>query len=153
MTKRKVKEEIKKPDIVLRTITFLIEWAKTNTKVCIIGLIVVLVLCFSLFGYSVYSKKQNDKVQFMLSQAISTFGESMASNSTEKLNVAETLFNSILNENNKKINVIAKLYLARIHYIKGKTEEAKKLYNEVVNQTDDTVIKSIVAQTLKQIEK
>ena len=104
MTKRKVKEEIKKPDIVLRAVAFILDWAKTNTKACVIGLIVVVVICSSLFGYSFYAKRQNDKVQFMLSQAIQTFGESTVSSSIEKLNVAETLFNSIINENNKKIN-------------------------------------------------
>ena len=79
MTKRKVKEEIKKPDIVLRAVAFILDWAKTNTKACVIGLIVVVVICSSLFGYSFYAKRQNDKVQFMLSQAIQTFGESTVS--------------------------------------------------------------------------
>lgn len=153
MTKRKVKEEIKKPDIVLRTIAFMLDWAKSNMKVCIIGLVAVILICSSLFGYSVYAKRHNDKVQFMLSQAIQTFGESTVSGSIEKLNIAETLFNSILNENNKKINIIARLYLARINYIKGKPEEAKRLYQEVQGQSDDPVVKSITEQALKQIDK
>ena len=153
MTKRKVKEEIKKPDIVLRAVAVILDWAKTNTKACVIGLIVVVVICSSLFGYSFYAKRQNDKVQFMLSQAIQTFGESTVSSSIEKLNVAETLFNSIINENNKKINIIARLYLARINHIKGKLEEAKRLYLEVQGQSDDPVVKSITEQALKQFDK
>ena len=128
---------------------------KLNQKfrIILIGLIAVVLICSSLFGYSVYAKRQNDKVQFMLSQAIQAFGESTVSGSIEKLNIAETLFNSILNENNKKINHIARLYLARINYIKGKPEEAKRLYLEVQGQSDDPVVKSITEQALKQFDK
>jgi predicted negative regulator of RcsB-dependent stress response len=153
MTKRKVKEEIKKQDIVIRTVTFTIDWIKNNTKACIVGLIIVFVICSSLFGYSFYAKRQDDKVQFMLSQAIQTFGESIASGSVEKMNIAETLFNSILRENHKKISIIAQLYLAKISYMKGKPEEAKKLYQEVQSQSNDPVIKSISERAIQQIDK
>lgn len=153
MTKRSIKEEIKKPDIVLRTVTFAINWIKNNAKACIIGLIIVFVIGSSLFGYSVYAKKQDDKIQFMLSQAIQTFGESMASGSIEKMNTAETLFNSILREKHKKIGVIARLYLAKISYMKGKPEEAKRLYQEVRGQSNDPVIISISEKAIQQIDK
>lgn len=153
MTKRKIKEEIKKPDVVIRTVTFAIDWIKSNIKGCVTGLVILFVICSSLFGYSFYAGRQNDKIQFMLSQAIQSFGESIASGSAEKMNVAETLFNSILKENNKKINIIAKLYLAKISYIKGKPEEAKKLYQEVWSQSNDPVIKSISEKAIQQIEK
>ncbi|MCX5817598.1 MAG: tetratricopeptide repeat protein [Proteobacteria bacterium] len=153
MTKRKVKEEIKKPDIVIRTVTFAIDWIKNNMKACIVGLIIVFVVCSSLFGYSFYAKRQDDKMQFMLSQAIQAFGESMASGSVEKMNIAETLFNSILKENHKKISIIARLYLAKISYMKGKPEEAKKLYQEVQSQSNDPVIMSISEKAIQQIDK
>ncbi|MCX5808047.1 MAG: tetratricopeptide repeat protein [Proteobacteria bacterium] len=153
MTKRKIKEEIKKPDIVIRTVTFAIDWIKNNMKACIAGLIIVFVICSSLFGYSVYAKRQDDKMQFMLSQAIQTFGESIASGSVEKMNIAETLFNSILRENHKKIGVIARLYLAKISYMKGKPEEARKLYQEVQGQSNDPVIISISERAIQQIDK
>ncbi|MEI6155422.1 MAG: tetratricopeptide repeat protein, partial [Deltaproteobacteria bacterium] len=103
--------------------------------------------------YSVYSKRQDDKVQFMLSQAIQTFGEFAASGSVEKMNIAETLFNSILRENNKKINAVARLYLAKISYMKGKPEEAKKLYQEVQSQSNDPAILSISEKAIQQIDK
>lgn len=153
MTNRKVKEEIKKPDIVIRTATSAIDLIKDNMKACIVGLIIVLVICSSLFGYSFYAKRQDDKMQFMLSQAIQTFGESIASGSVEKMNIAETSFNSILRENHKKISIIAKLYLAKISYMKGKPEEARKLYQEVQSQSGDTVVKSISERAIQQIDK
>lgn len=153
MTKRKVREEIKKPDIVIRTVTFAIDWIKNNMKACIVGLIIVFVICSSLFGYSIYAKRQDDKIQFMLSQAIQTFGESIASGSVEKMNIAETLFNSILRENHKKISIIAQLYLAKISYMKGKPEEARKLYQEVQSKSNDPVIKSISERAIQQIDK
>lgn len=153
MTKRKIKEEIKKPDFITGMLASIIEWVKNNMKACIIGLVILFVLSSSLFGYSLYANKQEDKTQFMLSQAIQTFGESVASGSAEQMNVAETLFNSILKENNKKINITAKLYLAKINYIKGKPEEAKKLYLEVQSQSGDPLIKSISEKAIQQIEK
>ena len=153
MTKRKVKEEIKKPDIVIRTVAFAVDWIKNNAKSCIVGLIIVFVICSSLFGYSFYAKRQDDKIQFMLSQAIQTFDESIASGSVEKMNIAETLFNSILRENHKRIGIIARLYLAKISYMKGKPEEAKKLYQEVQGQSNDPVIKSISERAIQQIDK
>jgi predicted negative regulator of RcsB-dependent stress response len=153
MTKRKIKEEIKKPDIVIRTVAFAIDWFKNNMKACIVGLIIVFVICSSLFGYNIYAKRQDDKIQFMLSQAIQTFDESIASGSVEKMNIAETLFNSILRENHKKIGIIARLYLAKINYMKGKPEEAKKLYQEVQGQSNDPVIMSISEKAIRQIDK
>ena len=153
MTKRKIKEEIKKPDIVIRTVAAAIDWIKNNMKACIIGLIIVFVISSSLFGYSVYSKRQDDKIQFMLSQAMQTFGEFTASGSVEKMNIAETLFNSILRENNKKMNAVARLYLAKISYMKGKPEEAKKLYQEVQSQSNDPAILSISEKAIQQIDK
>jgi predicted negative regulator of RcsB-dependent stress response len=153
MTKRKVKEEIKRPDIVVRSATFVIDWIKNNVKICIIGLVILLVVSSTLFGYSFYAGRQDDKIQFMLSQAIQSFEESVASGSAEKLNIAETLFNSILRENNKKINIISKLYLAKISYMKGKSEEAVKLYQEVQGQSKDPVIKSISEKAIQQIDK
>jgi len=153
MTKRKIKEEIKKPDIVIRSVTATIDWIKNNMKACIIGLIIVFVISSSLFGYSVYSKRQDDKIQFMLSQAIQTFGEFTASGNVEKMNIAETLFNSILRENNNKMNAVARLYLAKISYMKGKPEEAKKLYQEVQSQSNDPAILSIAEKAIQQIDK
>ncbi len=153
MTKRKIKEEIKKPDVILGTIASVLEWTKINKKACIIGLVIIFVLSSAVFGYSLYSSRQDEKIQFMLSQAIQTFGESVTSGSSEQLNIAETLFNSILNENNKKVNMIAKLYLAKINYMKGKPEEAKKIYQEVQTQSGDSIIKSISEKAIQQIDK
>ncbi len=151
--KNKVKQEIKRPDIVIRTFVFIIQWVRENLKICIAGAAAILIICVCVFAYTFYAKKQDDKVQYMLSQGIQGFEEFSATGNEEALKKAEDAMNKVINEKRKKTQSIAKLYLGKIYYIKGKTEESKKMYKEVQNESSEPVIKMLSEGALSYIEK
>ncbi|MCX5804878.1 MAG: hypothetical protein NT010_02245 [Proteobacteria bacterium] len=153
MAKNKIKQDIKKPDIVMRTFAYTIQWVRENLKLCIAGIAAILIICVCVFAYTIYAKKQDDKVQYMLSQGIQGFTEFSATGGEEALKKAEDAMNKVLNEKRKKTQSIAKLYLGRIYYLKGKIEESKKMYKEVQNESNEPVIKMLSENALNYIEK
>jgi predicted negative regulator of RcsB-dependent stress response len=152
MAKNKLKQDIKKPDIVIRTFTYAISWVRENLKLCIAGVVGILVICFSIFAYTMYERKQDDKVQYMLSQGIQGFAEFSATGNEEALKKAEDAMNKVVNEKRKKTRTIAKLYLGKIYYIKGKIEDSKKMYVEAQNESSEPVIKMLSEKALSYIE-
>jgi len=152
MAKNKLKQDIKKPDIVIRTFTYIIRQVRENLKLCIAGFVGILVICLCIFAYMLYEKKQDDKVQYMLSQGIQGFAEFSATGNEEALKKAEDAMNNVVNEKRKKTQSIAKLYLGKIYYIKGNTEESKKIYKEVQNESNEPVIKMLSERALSYIE-
>lgn len=153
MAKRKIKQEIKKPDIVMRTFAYAINWIKSNLKLSIAVTAAVLIVCFCIFAYTLYSKKQDDRVQYLLSQGIKSFAEYNTSGSEDALKKAEDAFSRTANEKRKKTQSIAKLYLGKIYYLKGKVEDAKKMYREVLSESSEPVIKMLSEKALSYIEK
>jgi len=151
--KNKVKQEIKRPDIVIRTFAFIIQWVRENLKICIAGVAAILIICVCIFAYTLYAKKQDDKVQYILAQGIQGFEEFRATGNEEALKKAEDAMNKVVNEKRKKTQSIAKLYLGKIYYIKGKTEDSKKMYKEVQNESTEPVIKMLSESALSYIEK
>jgi predicted negative regulator of RcsB-dependent stress response len=151
--KNKEKQDIKRPDIVIRTFAFIIQWVRENLKLCIAGIAAILIICFCVFAYTIYEKKQDDKVQYILSQGIQGFAEFSATGNEEALKKAEDAMNKVINEKRRKTQSIAKLYLGKIYYIKGKTEDSKKIYQEVQNESSEPVIKMLSESALSYIEK
>jgi predicted negative regulator of RcsB-dependent stress response len=153
MARRKVIQEIKRPDMVMRTFAFTINWVKANLKLCIAGAVAVLIICICVTGYTYYSRKQADKAEYLLSQGIRGYAEYNASGSEEALKQAEDAFNKTVSEKRKKSAVIAKLYLGRIYLAKGKTEEAKKMYKEAQSESSDPVVKTLSEKALNYFDK
>ena len=153
MARRTIRQEIKKPDIVMRTFAFAFNWVKTNLKLCIAGAVAVLIICLCVSGYAYYSNKQDDKGEYLLSQGIRSFAEYSASGSEEALKKAEDAFNKTVSEKRKKTAVIAKLYLGKIYFAKGKTEEAKKIYKEAQSESSDPLIKMLSEKALSYFDK
>jgi predicted negative regulator of RcsB-dependent stress response len=153
MTKRIVKKEIKKPDMVMRTFAASFNWVKANLKLCIAGAVALLIICICVTGYAYYSNRQDDKAEYLLSQGIRSFAEYSASGSEEALKKAEDAFNKTVSEKRKKTAVIAKLYLGKIYVAKGKTEEAKKMYKEAQSESGDPVIKMLSEKALNYLDK
>ena len=153
MARRKVIQEIKKPDMIMRTFAFTINWVKANLKLCIAGAAALLIICICVTGYAYYSNKQDDKAEYLLSQGIRSFAEYGASGSAEALKKAEDAFNKTVSEKRKKTAVIAKLYLGRIYFAEGKTEEAKKMYKEAQSESSDPVVKMLSEKALNYFDK
>lgn len=152
MAKNNLKQDIKKPDIVIRTFAYIFNRIKENMKLCIAGFAGILIICICIFAYTLYAKKQDDKVQYLLSQGIQSFAEFSATGSEGALKRAEDAMNKVVNEKRKKTQSIAKLYLGKIYYIKGKTEESKKMYREAQNESNEPIIKKLSENALSYIE-
>ncbi len=153
MTKRKVKAEIKAPDIVMRTLASSYAFIRTNIKLCIIALVVCLVIASSVYGFIVYERKKDDGRQYMLSQGLLSFEEYTATGKEENLSNAEKVFSKMAIENQGRISIVAKLYLAKIQYIKGKNDEATKLYKEVSQASSDPLVKSLADKAVAHLGK
>ena len=89
----------------------------------------------------------------MLSQGIQGFAEFNATGNEEALKKSEDTMNKVIKEKRKKTQSIAKLYLGKIYYIKGKIEDSKKMYKEVQNESSEPVIKMLSEKALSYIEK
>lgn len=153
MAKRKVKEDIKKPDAVMRFFGVAIDWVRGNIKICIIGLVIILILCSTVFAYMAYAKRQNDKIQYALSQGMQAFAEFSASGSIEKLNAAEAIFTDVIKQKGRESSLMAKLYLGNIMYIKGQSQEARDIYREVAGAAGNSLFKTLAEKGMEQIDK
>jgi hypothetical protein len=153
MAKKKIKEQIKKPDIVLRTIGAIGTFVKTHMKQCIVGLAAVIVIISSVYGYILYERKQDEKAQYVLFQGIRSFEQYSLTGKEGDLQQAESTFRKVAAGKQGKIYRIAELYLGKIEYMKEKNEEAKKFYREVMNGSSGIVLKTLSEKALQHIEK
>ena len=152
MVTRKARAEIKKPDFLLRTINNSYQFVKINVKLCVIGLALCLVIVSAVYGYVLYDKSKNDKIQYSLSQGIKAFDTYMATSKEDDLAKAEKSLKEVFGKKGNA-SFVAGLYLARIEYIRGKKEDALKLYKELLQRASDPDFKAIIEKAITQIEK
>lgn len=149
MVRNQLKED-RKPDILLVTIERVATLVRKNPKPFIMGLVVVVVVGLAIGAFSFYRSQQNEKAQFQLSQAMETLGEYMATQKEDALSRAETQFRDLTKGKPRGVSDIASLYLARITYLKGKSEEAKTMYAELASRASSPVVKQLAEQALKR---
>lgn len=153
MAKKQTKELIKKPDLLLKFIETAYFFIKTNLRNCIIGIVIFFIAALSVYGYIIYSQKQEEKAQATLFQGIRSFEDYNQTGKHESLTNAENVFQTLIKEKRGKAYHIAKLYLATIHSMKGKSEDAKALYQEILRDSPDTILKTLAEQALQGLEK
>jgi tetratricopeptide (TPR) repeat protein len=153
MAKKKIKEEIKKPDILIKTIESTVKFIRANLKLCIIGVAIFCIVSLSVYGYRLHEQKKNERAQLILFQGIRSLEEYSLNGREDDLKKAEDIFQKIVNEKQGKTYKIAKLYLGKIYYIKGKNEEAKKIYREILNDSSEIVFKTLSEKALQHIDK
>jgi len=153
MAKKKIKKEVEKTDFLLKAIDSVVTFIRNNMRLCIIGAIIVIVVCTGVYGYTYYEKKQHEKSQTILFQGIDYFEQYTLTGTEENLNKAEELLTVSTRERRGNIQRIAKLYLAKISYLKGKKDEAKKVYQELANAPSRDVIRMLAEKSLKQMEQ
>ncbi|OPY67537.1 MAG: hypothetical protein A4E57_02267 [Syntrophorhabdaceae bacterium PtaU1.Bin034] len=152
-TKKKIKEEIKKPDVLLTAFDRVTFWLKANMRTCIIIATIVVLAGLAGWGYAVYRANKDDKVQYLLSEGIRSFQEYSMAGKTESLAKAETTLKDVVRDGSSGIRDVAKLYLARIAVIKGAKEEARGLYNQILKNPSNDVVKRLSETGLQEIEK
>ena len=150
---KKKKEETKKPDILITAIESVIAYVKKNLRSCIIGMIIFFVAVFSVYAYTLYERKQDAKVQYILAQCIQSFDVYNLSGKQDALDNAEKIFQDIINVKRGRLSIIAKLYLGKVYYIRGKNEEAKKIYSEVSGSSSSPATRSLAEKALEHINK
>jgi predicted negative regulator of RcsB-dependent stress response len=153
MAKKQTKELIKKPDFLIVFVETAYIFIKNNLRNFIIGIVIFFVAAFSVYGYTVYSSKQEEKAQSTLFQGIRSFEEYSQTGKQESLTNAENVFQTLIKEKRGKAYQIARLYLATIYTMQGKTEEARALYREIMKNSPDTILKTLAEQALQGLEK
>jgi predicted negative regulator of RcsB-dependent stress response len=153
MAKKQTKELIKKPDFLIVFVETAYIFIKNNLRNFIIGIVIFFVAALSVYGYTVYSSKQEEKAQSTLFQGIRSFEEYSQTGKQESLTNAENVFQTLIKEKRGKAYQIARLYLATIYTMQGKTEEARALYREIMKNSPDTILKTLAEQALQGLEK
>ena len=153
MTKRKVKEELKKPDIVLAAIGLATTWVKQHLRLCIAGMALVVVIALALTGYKMYAAREDDKLQYQLSEAISAFQEYTTNGNDQALQKAESTFKVLSASQHKGLGEVAGLYLAKIYYAQGKTEDARSLYLDIKNRASNNTLRKLAETALQHVSQ
>jgi predicted negative regulator of RcsB-dependent stress response len=153
MARRKVVKEIKQPDVVQSAFKKVFDWIQTNKKNAIIMGVIVIVIGFSAWGYAVYQSSKDEKAQYALSQSIAAYGEYLGTHNPEALTRAEGAFKAVRDTYSGGTADVAKLYLAKIAVIKGQTEEAGKLYGELLKKSADNRLRKLAESALGQMNK
>lgn len=151
MAKKKVKNEIKRPDAVAKTMGYLTNIIRENPrKIGLYGAILLFVILV-IVGYNIYAKRVNEEVQQRLFTGINALSNYSLSGEEKDLKRAEAEFEYVVKKGQKNIKGIAKLYLGRISLIKGKEEEAKRIFKEIENGPYDPLIKSLSTNAIKSL--
>jgi hypothetical protein len=85
VTKRKVKEELKRPDILLAAIGYVVGWVKEHVRVCVIGAVALVAIALAVTGYKIYQANEDEKLQYQLTEGIRSFQEYAMNGSDEAL--------------------------------------------------------------------
>ena len=149
---KKKKEEIKKSDILITAIESVAAFVKKNLRSCIIGVIIFFLAAFSVYAYTFYERKQDEKAQYILAQGIQSFDAYNLSGKKDALDNAEKIFQDVVNEKRGRLSIMAKLYLGKVYYSRGKNEEAQKIYQDILNSASDSVTKALAETALEHIK-
>ena len=153
MAKKQTKELIRKPDFLLNFIETAYIFIQENLRSFIIGAAICIVAAASVYGYTLYSRSQEEKSQAILFQGIKSFEEYSQTGKQESLTNAENVFQSLVKEKRGKAYQIARLYLATIYSMQGKVDNAKSLYQEVIKDSPGTILQTLAEQALQALEK
>lgn len=153
MAKKKIKKEVEKTDILLKFVEIALTFIRKNMKFCIVGALIVIAICSGVYGYTIYERKQHEKSQALLFEGIEHFEQYTLTGKEENLNRAEELLTQTASQKRDNIQRIAKLYLAKISYIKEKKEEAKRIYEDLRHGPPGDIVTILAEKALKQIEK
>jgi hypothetical protein len=153
MPKKNIRQEIKKPDLFVTTFQSSVDWVKNNTKICIIGAVIVVVLGLAGWGYAAYRSNKEDRAQYLLSQGMRSYREYTLGQKNDALAKAEESFNKASREGSAGTADIARLYLARISAVKGMKNQAEAAYNELAAKSSSDVVRNLAQSSLNELKK
>ncbi len=149
---KKIKVETSKPDAVNTAFQYCVTWIRNNARTSITIGIVIVCLGLAGWGLAAFQASKDEKAQYALSQGIRNFEEYSMTGKGDGLSKAEENFTHLTKVGSSGIKDVAKLYLARIAIMKGKTDEAKTLYAEVAKNPSNDVVKKLSENALRNIQ-
>ncbi|MGD0230565.1 MAG: hypothetical protein ABSC19_09430 [Syntrophorhabdales bacterium] len=152
MAKKKIRDEIKKPDMLQSTVDDAVAWVKENRGTCIVAGILVVLIALSGWGYGAYRADRDERAQYTLYQGIRAFQEYTVNPKGDGLSKAEASFRKVTETGSGGLRDVAKLYLARIGVRKGMKEEARRLYGEIDRRPANNAVKILSESGLKELD-
>jgi hypothetical protein len=121
--KKKDKEIIHKPDMLLTLFTSTMQFIRNNSKQCIAGFVIFLIAIAAGYAYMLHLNSEYDKIQYKLTQGIQSFNEYNTSGKQEDIVKAESIFNEVAQKNKKQ-----SYYISRRLIICGEKMRMPKKY-------------------------
>lgn len=153
MASKKEKDIIHEPDFFVRAFSSVSTFVRENTRRCIYGLIVFVIVTAGIVSYFLYAHHQDQKTQYELSLGISAFGAYTSTLSKDDIDKAEHIFQNIADRQRGNARDIARLYLARINLAHGRKDEALALYRQVAGNSKNRILADLAESVIKNIDK
>ncbi|OPY01101.1 MAG: hypothetical protein A4E61_01769 [Syntrophorhabdus sp. PtaB.Bin184] len=153
MARKKEKELIHKPDMLVTVFESVSLYIRENTKQCLYGLAALLIIVAAVAAYIVYSNHQAGKVQYQLTLGITAWETYEQTRAAGEMDKAEGIFQKIASGASGKPRYISKLYLANINLARGKQDEALKLYQDVSKNSSSKTLTYLADRAIKSLEK
>lgn len=151
MARNNIREEAKKPDLVVTFVESSLIWIKANPRPIIVAGALLVALIGIFFGFRIYENRRDERTQYLLFQGLRTYQEFALAGQQDSLSKAETTFKELLRENPKGLNDIARLYLGKISRAQNKPEEARTYYTQVVQGSADPLVKRSASTALQEL--
>lgn len=153
MARKREKEIIHQPDMLMQAYEWVLMYVRENTRQCIYGLAALCVIIAAVASYFVYAHYRDAKIQYQLAQGIRAMDAYGQTRSQADIERAEGIFQKIAGEAGGKPRYISKLYLANINMMRGKREEALKMYQDISRNSSNDALTYLANQAIKGIEK
>jgi len=153
MARKKEKELIHKPDMLVTVFESVSLYIRENTKQCLYGLVALLIIVAAVAFYIVYGNYQAEKIQYKLTQGITAWETYEQTRAAGDIDKAEGIFQKIASGTSGKPGYISKLYLANINMARGKRDEALKLYQDVSRNSSNNTLTYLADRAVKHLEK
>jgi hypothetical protein len=153
MARKSEKEIIHRPDILMQAYEWTLAYIHENTRQVIYGLAAFCIIIAAVASYFVYTNYQDKKIQYQLAtgiQAMDTYTQTRAQAEIEK---AEGIFQKLAEKAGGNPRYISKLYLADIDMIRGKRQDALKMYQDVAKNSSNDTLTFLANQAIKGLEK
>jgi predicted negative regulator of RcsB-dependent stress response len=109
----------------------------------------LVVIGLALTAYKMYEAREDDKLQYQLTEGISAYQEYATNGSGQALQKAETAFKALSTSRHEGVDEVAKLYLAKIYYTQGKSEDARSLYLDVKSRASNSILRKFAEDALQ----
>lgn len=128
-------------------------YVRENTRQCIYGFAALCIIIAGAASYFLYSSYQDKKIQYQIAQGINAMDAYSQTRAQADIDKAEGIFQKIAGQAGKNPRYISKLYLANISLVRGKRDEALKMYQDVSRNSSNDALTYLANTAIKGMEK